>query len=563
MNGRTFIFCLLFAVFFSAFETNAQIQIGTIRGAVVDENEAAIRGANVRLTNAVSGFESVAVTDEKGEFVFNNLPLAGYALAVAADGFAAENLPAAVRSNIPFSVQIKLRVAGANADVEVTEGGELVDRFSASTETRIDESRIERTANTLRGNGLQRLAATVAGATTQNNGLIHIRGVDNGLLYVVDGVPTADRVDAVSGSSFDADDIRSFNAITGNFPAEFGGRNGTVIQIQPKSGYGERLFGGFSTNHGNFRTNDAAASFGGGLTRKFGIYTSGAWSRSSRFLDPVDERNFNNRGRRLNFNLRADWQPTAKDIFIFNLGTNGADFQVPNDFVQQSNEQNQFQKLRDNNQSASWERIWSNNTVTNLAVFRRSYTSKLLPSEFDTPISATQSRRHSRTGVIGSVTQIIGKHTFKSGFEADRLTPRESFSFFITDAELAEEREISEAAEDFTPDNPFVFNDRRTGTYAAGYVQDNFSPLKNLSVSLGVRFDYSSLPQSSNQFSPRVGATYYIENTKTAVRASFNRLYQPPQIENLLLGNSAQARAFAVRGRNRRRRSRTRTSFGV
>lgn len=543
-NFRNLIFVCGVIVLTQIF-AQAQIQIGTIRGTVVDENGAAIRGANVRLTNAVSGFESWTNTNENGEFVFNNLPLANYSLAAAASGFTEENLPAAVRSNVPFSVQIKLRVAGANANVEVTTNGELIDKVSTSTETRIDESRIERTANTLRGNGLQRLVATVAGATTQNNGLIHIRGVDNGLLYVVDGVPTADRVDAVSGSSFDTDDVRSFNAITGNFPAEFGGRNAAVIQIQPKSGINERLFGGFSTNHGNYGTNDAAASFGGNLKNKFGIYTSGAASRSGRFLDPVDERNYNNRGRRLNFNLRADWQPTAKDIFIFNVGINGADFQVPNDFVQQLNGQNQFQTLRDNNQSASWERIWSNSVVTNLAVFRRSYTSDLLPSEFDTPISARQNRQHSRSGIIGSVTQIFGKHTFKYGFEVDRLTPRESFSFFITDPELAEEREISEAAEEFTFDNPFVFNDRRTGTYAAGYVQDNFSPVKNLNVSLGVRFDYSSLPQSSNQFSPRLAATYYIEKTKTAVRASFNRLYQPPQIENLLLGNSAQARALS------------------
>lgn len=523
----------------------AQIQIGTIRGTIVDQNNAAIPNANVRLINVVSGFESAAITDASGEFVFNNLPLANYSLAVTANGFAAKNLSAEVRSNIPFFAKIELRVAGTNEVVQIAANDEIVDKVSTSTETRIDESRIERSANTQRGNGLQSLVATIAGATTQNNGLIHIRGVDNGLLYVVDGVPTADRVDAVSASSFDTDDIRSFNAITGNFPAEFGGRNGTIIQIQPKSGINEKTFGSFSTNHGNFRTNDVAGSFGSSFKNKFGIYTSGAASRSSRFLDPVDERNFNNRGRRLNFNLRADWQPDEKDIFIFNLGINGANFQVPNDFIQETNGQNQLQELRDNNQSISWERIWSTNFVTNFAVFRRSYNSELLPSESDTPISASQNRQHSRTGIIGSATQIFKKHIFKYGFEADRLTPRESFLFFITDDELAEDRAVTAQVREFTAENPFDFNDRRTGTYAAVYVQDNFSPVKNLSVSLGIRFDHSSLPKSSRQFSPRIGLTYFIEKTKTAVRASFNRLYQPPQIENLLLGNSAQARALS------------------
>ncbi len=535
-----FVVVVLFPIFAAS-----QIQIGTIRGAVYDQNGAAVGNADVRVTNAVSGFVSRANTNENGEFVFNNLPLGSYSLIVAASGFQTENISAAVRSNIPFSVSVTLRVAGTGAAVKVAENGEIVDKLSTSTETRIDESRIERTANTMRGNGLQRLVASVPGAATQNNGLIHIRGVDNGILYVVDGVPTADRVDQVSASSFDTDDIRSFNAITGNFPAEFGGRNGTIIQIQPKSGINEPLSGSFSTNHGNFLTNDAAGSFGGSLKNKFGVYTSGAWSRSSRFLDPVDERDFNNRGLRLNFNFRADWQPTTRDIFIFNFGANGANFQVPNDLIQQTNRQNERQKVRDDNQSIGWERIWASKTVTNLAFFRRNYFSELLSSEFDTPISAAQNRRHARTGIIGSVTQIFKEHTFKAGFEIHHLTPHEAFSFFVTNEELAAEREVSAEVQAFTPGNPFVFNNRRTGVYAAGYVQDSFSPVKNLSISWGVRFDYSSLPGASRQFSPRTGATYYIEQTKTAVRASFNRLYQPPQIENLLLGNSAQARALS------------------
>lgn len=536
---------ILFLLTFVSFNADAQIQNGRLRGIVTDENLAVVSGANVVLTNGLSGYRSVSQTDEKGEFVFNNLPLANYALRVEAAGFLSEVISAEIRSNVPLSIDVKLRVAGTNAVVNVARNEELIDKFSTSTETRIDESRIERSANTVRGRGLQKIIANASGATTQNNGLIHIRGVEDGLLYVLDGVPTTDRVDAISASSFDEDDIRSLNVITGNFPAEFGGRSAAVVQIQPKSGIDEKIFGSFATNNGNFRTNDVAGSFGGNIKNKFGIFVSGAASRSDRYLDPVDERNFNNRGRRLNFNFRADWQPTTKDFFIFNLGVNGTNFRVPNDFIQQLNGQNQLQELRDNNQSISWERVWTENTVTNLAFFRRDYSSELFASDFDTPISASQNRRHTRSGIIGSVTKVYKQHTFKFGFEATRITPREFFSFFITDEELAEERDISEEVQEFDADDPFIFNNRRTGSYAAGYIQDNFSPFKNLSISAGLRFDYSSLPRAARQFSPRLGATYFIEKTKTAFRFSFNRLYQPPQIENLLLADSEQARELS------------------
>jgi outer membrane receptor protein involved in Fe transport len=72
-----------------------------------------------------------------------------------------------------------------------------------------------------------------------------------------------------------------------------------------------------------------------------------------------------------------------------------------------------------------------------------------------------------------------------------------------------------------------------------------FSPVKNLTVNAGVRYDHSSLLVSDQQFSPRVGAVYYVPGTKTAFRGSFNRLYMPPQIENLLLANSDEARMLS------------------
>ena len=61
---------------------------------------------------------------------------------------------------------------------------------------------------------------------TENNGLLHIRGVDDGVLFVVDGVPAADRVDVLSGSPLDAESLQSMSIITGNVPAEFGGNQG-------------------------------------------------------------------------------------------------------------------------------------------------------------------------------------------------------------------------------------------------------------------------------------------------------------------------------------------------
>jgi outer membrane receptor protein involved in Fe transport len=45
--------------------------------------------------------------------------------------------------------------------------------------------------------------------------------------------------------------------------------------------------------------------------------------------------------------------------------------------------------------------------------------------------------------------------------------------------------------------------------------------------------------------SPRLGFAYYIPRTKTTLRASYNRLFQPPPAENLLLASSPDAAAIS------------------
>jgi outer membrane receptor protein involved in Fe transport len=110
---------------------------------------------------------------------------------------------------------------------------------------------------------------------------------------------------------------------------------------------------------------------------------------------------------------------------------------------------------------------------------------------------------------------------------------------------VAAEAGISDAALAFDTADPFVFADRKTRGLASMYLQDTVTPLAGLTISAGVRYDHSRLLVSDQQLSPRIGAVYYVARSRTAIRGSFNRLYMPPQIENLLLSDSEQARALS------------------
>lgn len=530
---------------FLSIDAAGQIQIGTIRGSVMDASGARLAGAQIELLNPLTGDRFVTLSGQSGEFVFNNVTFTGYSLQVSAAGFRSETRQIVVNSNIERIVELRMSPAAITEQVTTVEQLALINPDSTSTQTQLSESLIRRAPGATKSLALQRLIATTPGFTTQNNGLLHVRGVDDGILYVIDGIPTVDRVDAVSAGSFDTEMIRSLNIITGNIPAEFGGRSGAVVQIQPQSGIDQSFAGGASLGMGSFHARELAANAGGRLHRTIGVYFNGSTSISDRFLDPIDLGNFNNRGGTIKLNARADWHPTEKDIVLIDIAANGADFHVTNRLKQQLAGQDQEQRLRDQGQSVSWQHVWSANAVSNVAWFRRSYESKLIGSEFDTPINATQDRRHARQGFLAGLTIGKGSHTIKSGIEAARVTPREFFTFAVTDPEEADELEVSDAALAFTPENPFVFRGSQNGTWFSWYIQDTFNPTKNLRVNAGLRYDRSTMPVTDDQLSPRIGAAWTIERTRTVLRASFNRMFMPPQVENLLLSNSVEARQLS------------------
>jgi outer membrane receptor protein involved in Fe transport len=529
---------------------SGQIQIGSIKGAITDPAGAAVTDANVWLTNSITGEKMGGIIDGAGGFVFNNVPFNHYMLRIEAKGFAPQSRQVTVNSNLPLELSISLSVAGASEQIVVTAREDLVDPGSASSATTLAANFIGRAPRVNRGRQLQELIATTPGMATENNGLLHVRGVEDGVLYVLDGVPVADRLDALSASSFDTDTINSLQVITGGMPAEFGGRNAAVIVVQPKSGIDQGVAGSLRAGAGDFRTGDIAAALGGRLGKKFGLFANAATNRSDRFLDPVDPRNFNNSGGAINLNLRADWRASARDTVLFNVSANGSDFRVTNDALQEEHGQRQRQELRDYSLSSSWQRIFSDRTVGNFAVFHRRHQSKLFGGENDIPIFAEQDRAHTRSGFIASLTHQTGAfmgggHIIKAGVEASRIAPREFFTFYITDDDVAEERVVSDEALEFDDDDPFVFRDRRVRGQFSFYAQDQFSPARNLTLQAGLRYDRSNLLVSDQQFSPRLGAVYFIPKTKTALRASFNRLYQPPQVDNLLLSASAQAKRLS------------------
>ncbi|HEY6332500.1 MAG TPA: TonB-dependent receptor [Blastocatellia bacterium] len=523
----------------------AQIRIGTVRATVFDPSGAVVPGASVTVENLVTGFRVHAETNDHGECLFDNVPFDHYSLRIVAAGFKPDVRAIMVDSNLPMDLKVNLDPAGAAESVTVDSGSLLTGADSASTETQITQRTIGTAPGITDDGKLQRIIATVPGVVPENDGLLHIRAVDDGILYVIDGIPAPDRIDAVNASPREVDGIESITVLTGNIPAEFGGRSAAVVIIQPKSGIDLPTSGSITGSDGSFHSAETEGEIAGNIDRTLGYFVTVAGNRSDRFLSPVDLGNYHNYGGSVQTSGRFDWHPTVNDILLFSLSDDGSEFQEPNNLMQQEAGQDQRQHLRDNSQSVMWQHTWSPETVSNVAFYRTYFQAELLPSPFDIPLMASQNRKDPRLGLLASVTHFFRGHTLKAGAEGDRLSPNEFFEFAVTNVAAANVAEISRPALAFTVQHPFIFQDRTVRGRAAAYVQDAFQPLAHLKVEAGIRYDYSNLLVSGYQFSPRIGAVYYVTKTKTAFRASFNRLFMPPQVENLLLASSEQARQLS------------------
>ena len=292
----------------------AQIQIGTVTGTVVDPAGAFLSLASVVMESPMTGFSRTTATDAQGAFRFHNMPFDRYIVRIKVSGF--DDLEEWIRvgSNIPVVMRLELKLPGTTTTVIVED---LLEQDSASTQTRIDQSSLERLPGVQLTAGLQQAVATVAGWSTEDNGLLHARGVDDGFLYVMDGIPLSDRLDTLFAGSIDREAIQSMQVINGHIPVEYGYASGGVISISPKSGIDTPFTVSSGLRLGSYRSGDVGYALGGNLKRRLGFFLANALSGSSRrYLDPIDPQNFNNRGGAARFHLRADCSLRQKTCFL-------------------------------------------------------------------------------------------------------------------------------------------------------------------------------------------------------------------------------------------------------
>lgn len=528
-----------------------QATTGAIQGQVTDSAGAGISGSKVTLSNSTTNYKSTTQTDDTGTFKFFNIPFNEYRVRVEADGFLPGDQSVDIHSAVPVQITFPLKVGTISEQVNVTaEDNQKVEADRTQSDTALNTQMLINQGGAAPSRGLEKAVESAPGIVADDNNRMHARGSESGVQTVINGIPISDNLSGVFSTPVDPRSASQVEVITGGIPAEFGDKLGAVINLTTKSGLDMPISGEIGGTLGSFQTGDTAASFGGHV-KNFGWFTATSASTSHRYLDPPTIENFHNVGRSANNMTTFDFNPTQKDSFRVTLMFGGANFEVPNRLNQELAGQDQRQRQRSFSESLSWHHLFSQTLLGDISIFHRYATAKLNSNPLSTPVVAFQDRSLTNYGLIGSLSYASHGHTFKTGLQYTRTPVSERFDFYPTDPNSFPPLTTQTGAIvpnpvlQFSAANPFTFSDSRTGRKIGAFVQDRFSPFKNFTLDAGIRYDDYKLLIHKYEFSPRVGVAYFIPRTQTVLRASYNRWFQPPPAENLLLAGSIQAASIS------------------
>lgn len=519
----------------------AQQQSAIIRGLVTGADGRAVAGATVTLLDHLGSRVGATATEPDGRFRFEDVPPGTYTVFAEARPHGADARIVMVQAALP--IEIELTLAARIAETVIVRGGD--DAPPVTTRVTIAGEALRQLPARLPSRGLQHVLATLPGWAAEDNGLLHVRGVDDGFLYVEDGVPVYDRMDALFGIAPDPATVGSVNVLTGYIPPEYGLKSGAVIEVQSSTVRPAAWAGSVEGSIAGDALRSARALGGGPVGHRASVGVSVAAERSDRFLDPVHPDNLHNEGGVVSGEAHVNFLVSERDLLKIKATGGRSRYQVPHGERQEEAGQDQRQRVRQTAQAGSWQRFWSDALASHLAVYRRHVDADLHASPADMPLTAASDRGHARLGLLAGVTSERGRHTMKAGLEVAHLALREDFSFAVTDAEAAEDAEISDRAAAFTPASPFRFRGRANRSQWSAYVQESLRAGGRFTLDFGVRLDRTRLLVPATGWSPRLGAAYHWPASATTLRGSVNRFFQPPQPEHLLLASSPEARALS------------------
>ena len=508
-----------------------QANRGELRLKVTDPSGSAMR-TTVQITSEANLYRNALATSERGTLDVQRLPYGIYQLQIEQTGFAPFAGAVEIHSTLPTEYTIQLKLPTVNQAVTVSATNTLIDPDQAGAVNQIGTDFIENRLSSVPGRSLQDLVNSQPGWLYEGNAVLHPRGSEYQTQFVVDGIPLTDNRSPSFGPAIEGDDVDSMSIFTAGFPAEYGRKMGGVVEVNTLQDAQAGWHGEAVLSAGSF---DSAGAFvktqytWGSNT--FGVSASG--SMTDHYLNPVVPQNYANTGTLGDFSVNYERDLTKRDRLRFIVRREISRYDIPNELVQQSAGQRQNADNLETLGTVSYAHTFSEHAVAEFRGMVRDNSNDFYSNAQSTPIAVLQHNRFRQGYFKGSATVSQGWNEWKFGLESDNTFLHENFNYNITDPTQ------------FDSGTPLTFSflASRPDLEQAVFVQDLIR-VGNWTINAGLRWDHYQLLVNQEAFQPRLAISHYFPSAGVVLHFSYDRIFQTPSFENLLLSSSTAATAL-------------------
>jgi hypothetical protein len=555
----------LLIILFCAVPLFGQSNTGELRLKVTDPSGLGVK-TTVQVVSEANQYQNALTTDDQGNLDVQQLPFGVYQLEIHEAGFADVSQSVEIHSSIPAELSIKLQIAQAAQKVTVTAANTLINPDQAGAVSQIGSATIQNQAASLPGRSLQDLVNSQPGWLYEGNAVLHPRGSEYQTQFVIDGIPLTDNRSPSFGPDIGSDDVQSMSVYTAGIPAEYGRKMGGVVEINTV----EDSQAGF---HGEVEASGGSYGTWGGSTQGqyvWGANTFGAGASgdtTGHYLNPVVPQNFTNNGTAGDFSVHYQRDLTPKDRLSLSVRHEFSRYEIPNELVQEAPHQTVLDPLLppgsqlqtgDNVETMgiiSYQHTFSSDMVADVRGMVRENANDFNSNPYSTPIELFQHNWFREGYFKGTMTIVHGRHEIKLGVESDNMFLNENFRYSITDSNCFPSVGDPPTVNPINPNCSFdpgtLVNfsfplasmpsaGNRPDLEQSAFVQDLIR-LGKWTISAGLRWDHYQLFLNRQAVDPRFSISRYFPSADLVLHFSYDRIFQTPSFENILLSSSSAA----------------------
>jgi outer membrane receptor protein involved in Fe transport len=388
---------------------------------------------------------------------------------------------------------------------------------------------------------LNQVVLQAPGVVQDSYGQLHVRGDHANVQYRIDGVVIPEAISGF-GQSLETRFADRIDVLTGALPAQYGYRTAAVVDIKTKA-RAEGTSGSLSTTGGSNGHNEESGEIGG-THGPISYYLTGSLLHDGVGIEnPTSSRSaLHDRTQQTKGFGTVSYLLDDSSRLNFMFGVSNNHFQIPDvpgqtphyalagDPGVDSSTLNARQRERNSFEVLSYQGHVGDATDYQVSYFHRETDVHYSPDPigdlvFD-GIAADVKRKNTADGLqLDSSLALGSSHTLRGGlfFQHEKFDVNNLSQVFSAD---------DNGNQTSTTPLSIADNTRITGNLWGVYLQDEWQPVKGVTVNYGARYDDVDTVVKEHQLSPRVGIVFDASSS-LRLHAGFARYFTPPPTEKI------------------------------